>query len=123
MASFNKAVTNRLVSHIAGWAPGFALITHVGRHTGRTYTTPVNVFKRDGGYLFALTYGKAEWVRNVLEAGRCSMRTRRRSFELANPRYFTDVERALVPAPARWILTLIDVEEFLAMESREPPKQ
>ena len=31
VAHFNRRVTNRLTRHIAWWAPGFAIVTHVGR--------------------------------------------------------------------------------------------
>ncbi len=36
---------------------GFAIISYDGRTSGRTYRTPMNVLRRDGDYLFALTYG------------------------------------------------------------------
>ena len=45
VAHFNKRVTNRVTRHIAGWMPGFAIVTHVGRRSGRTYRTPVNIFE------------------------------------------------------------------------------
>jgi len=97
MAAFNKKVTNRITRHIAGWAPGFAIVSHVGRHSGRSYETPVNVFKRDGGYLFALTYGEGEWVRNVLAAGTCQIRTRRTTIALAEPALYDDPSRQGIP--------------------------
>jgi hypothetical protein len=55
VAHFNKHVTNRLTRHIAGWLPGFAIVSHVGRRSGRSYRTPVNVFRVGERYLFALT--------------------------------------------------------------------
>jgi deazaflavin-dependent oxidoreductase (nitroreductase family) len=117
MARFNQKVTNRLTRHVAGWAPGFAIVQHVGRRTGRPYETPVNVFERHDGFVFALTYGEGEWVRNVLAAGRCTIRTRRRTVRLADPRRFRDPDRAGVPVPARWILGLVRVDEFLEMKA------
>jgi deazaflavin-dependent oxidoreductase (nitroreductase family) len=96
--------------------PGFAIVIHVGRRSGRTYETPVNVFRRDGRYVFALTYGEeSDWVRNVLAAGGCRIRTRGRTIELRDPRRFSDPSRQVVPRPARWILGLIHVHEFLAL--------
>jgi deazaflavin-dependent oxidoreductase (nitroreductase family) len=115
VASFNKAVTNHLTRHIAGWAPGFAIVHHVGRRSGRPYETPVNVFQRDGAYLFALTYGEGEWVRNVLAADGCEMRTRRQRVALSAPRLYRDSDRNGIPIPARWILGLVRVDEFLTM--------
>ena len=37
--------------------PGFGVIIHRGRRTDRLYKTPVNVFRHDGDYVIALTYG------------------------------------------------------------------
>jgi deazaflavin-dependent oxidoreductase (nitroreductase family) len=115
MARFNQRFTNRFTRHIAGWAPGFALLEHVGRRSTHTYETPVNVFSAQGRYLFALTYGDSEWVRNVLAAGKCVIRTRRRRIELIEPERFRDPTRHLVPIPARWILKVVDVDEFVTL--------
>ena len=109
-------MTNRLTRHIAPWAPGFALVTHVGRRSGRVHQTPVNVFRDDGRYVFALTYGKeSDWVRNVLASGGCEIETRRRTIMLSNPQLFTDPNRHSVPRPVRWILRVLSVEDFLAL--------
>jgi len=116
VAHFNRRVTNRLTRHIAWWAPGFAIVTHVGRRSGRTYRTPVNVFRDGDRYVFALTYGRdADWVRNVLAAGRCEIRTRGRTVRLEQPELFTDETRSDVPPPARVVLRAIDAADFLAL--------
>jgi deazaflavin-dependent oxidoreductase (nitroreductase family) len=118
VARFNKHVTNHATGPFAGRLPGFALVTHVGRRSGTVYRTPVNVFRDGDRYVFALTYGsRAEWVRNVLAAGGCEIRTRGRTVDLAEPELFTDPKRGAVPIPARWILGLIDVDEFLALRA------
>ena len=113
LARFNRVVTNKVTPLVAGWAPGFGIVTHHGRVSGRAYRTPVNVFRRPGGYAFALTYGRGDWVRNVLHAGGCELLTRRRIHSLTNPRVVTDTEHRLVPAPVRPILRLIEVDEVL----------
>ena len=117
VAEFNKGFTNRATRHIAGWAPGFALLEHVGRHSGRHYETPVNVFVSDGRYIFALTYGEGDWVKNVFAAGKCVIRSRRRRIELTNPLRVHDPSRHLASIPARWILKLVGVEDFVVMEA------
>ena len=102
--------------HMAWWMPGFAIVIHVGRRSGRTYETPVNVFRDGGRYVFALTYGpESDWVRNVLAAGGCRMRTRRKTIELRDPLRFADARREVVPPPAKWVLGLIDVDQFMAL--------
>ena len=46
LANFNIAVTNRITSLFAGWLPGFGILTHVGRGSGKFYRTPVNANRR-----------------------------------------------------------------------------
>jgi deazaflavin-dependent oxidoreductase (nitroreductase family) len=116
VARFNKRVTNRVTRHIASWMPGFAMVSHIGRRSGRLYRTPVNVFRDGDRYLFALTYGPdSDWVMNVLAAGSCEIETRRKTVELCDPKRFTDSSRQVIPIPARWILRLLDVNDFLTL--------
>jgi deazaflavin-dependent oxidoreductase (nitroreductase family) len=120
LARFNKHVTNRVTGHVAGRLPGFAIVSHVGRRSGRLYRTPVNVFRRGNRYVFALTYGAdAEWARNVLAAGGCRIRTRGKTVELRGPDVIVDPTRRLVPPPARWLLGLVHVDEFLALRAAD----
>jgi deazaflavin-dependent oxidoreductase (nitroreductase family) len=115
VARFNKNVTTRVTIRIAGWLPGFAIVSHVGR-SERRYQTPVNVVRHQERYVFALTYGPhVDWVRNVIAAGGCEIEARRRRVALSDPQRFSDPSRREVAIPARWILGLIDVDEFLAL--------
>lgn len=116
VARFNKHVTNRVTRRFAGRLPGFAIVTHVGRSSGRAYRTPVNVFRDGDRYVFALTYGAdSDWVRNVLAAGGCTIETRGRTVALTDPERFDDPSRRVVPPPARWVLEAIGVDQFLAL--------
>ena len=116
IASFNKKVTNRVTRPFASHLPGFAVVTHQGRTSGRTYRTPVNVYRQDDVYVFVMTYGPdVDWVRNVEAAGACDIETRGRMVHLVQPRRFTDPTRRAVPAPVRSILRLINVDEFMSM--------
>jgi hypothetical protein len=73
LAAFNHAVTNRISRRFAPRLPGFGILTHVGRKSGRVYRTPVNVFRVPEGFLIALTYGReSEWVRNVVSLDACA---------------------------------------------------
>src|ERR1700676_755867 len=54
VAAFNLAVTNRITSRFADRLPGFCILAHVGRKSGRVYRTPVNVFRAPEGFLIAL---------------------------------------------------------------------
>jgi deazaflavin-dependent oxidoreductase (nitroreductase family) len=117
VARFNRAVTNRVTRLVAPWLPGFGVVVHLGRRSGRRYETPVNVFLRPGGYVVALTYGQGDWVRNVLAAGSARLRTRGRMHSVANPRVIVDRSRAAVPPPVRWLLGRMGVTEFLFLDA------
>jgi deazaflavin-dependent oxidoreductase (nitroreductase family) len=119
LARFNRRVTNRITGPIASRAPGFAMVIHSGRRSGRVYRTPVNVFRGDGRYVFALTYGRdSDWVRNVLASGRCEIETRGKLVRLADPVLVSDSTRRDVPRPARWILGALHVDDFLVLKPR-----
>lgn len=111
-------VVNPITRLVAGRLPGFAILHQRGRSSGRTYDTPMNVFRADDAYLFALTYGShVDWVRNVLAAGGCEMTTRGRRMRLVDPELIVDPDRGLVPQPVRLFLGLLRVTEFLRMRA------
>ena len=116
LAHFNRRVTNRLLGPLALRLPGFGVVVHTGRRTHRQYRTPVNVFRRADGYVIALTYGpEAEWVRNVLASGGCTLETRGRTLRLTRPRLFRDERRRSVPLPVRLVLGVLGVINFLGL--------
>jgi deazaflavin-dependent oxidoreductase (nitroreductase family) len=95
---------NRFTRPMARRLPSFAILTHRGRTSGRSYQTPINVFRRGDDYFFFLTYGAdAQWVKNVLAGGSCSIETRGRIVELVEPQLVTDPELRPAPPPVRFI--------------------
>lgn len=118
LARFNRHVTNRVVGPVAGHLPGFAVVAHVGRRSGRVYRTPVNLFRDGDRYVIALTYGAdSQWVSNVLAAGAVDVETRGRRVHLVAPEVVRDAERSLVPAPVRPLLRLAGVSEFMVLRA------
>ena len=45
LARFNRVATNRINKYVVGWAPGFGMLVHKGRKSGKEYRTPLNVFR------------------------------------------------------------------------------
>ena len=118
LARWNKAGLNRVTRHIAPWMPGFGVVAHTGRRSGRRYQTPVNVFPAGDGYLFALTYGPdSDWVKNVLAAGGCGLVTRGRTVRLVSPRLVHDENRRGIRPVERQVLGLIGVADFLSLKT------
>lgn len=98
VARFNRHVTNRITRPIAGRLPGFGILTHVGRTSGRVYSIPINIFPDGDDYVIALTYGPhTDWAKNVLAAGGCEVVTRGKRVKLANPRIEDDPQRRWAP--------------------------
>jgi len=117
LARFNRHVTNRITGSVATRLPGFGVVVHRGRRSGRTFRTPVNVFRMGAGYVVALTYGSdSDWVKNVLAAGGCEVETRGRRVSLGRPRIVHDETRRRVPAAVRPILRAIGVDDFLLLD-------
>jgi deazaflavin-dependent oxidoreductase (nitroreductase family) len=116
VGQWNKVGLNRLTRHIAPWLPGFGVVVHGGRRSGRRYRTPVNVFPAADGYLIALTYGPdTDWVKNVMAAGGCELETRGRTVRLVSPRLYHDETRRGIRPGERQILRAIGVADFMAL--------
>ena len=119
LARFNIAVTNRITSLFAGWLPGFGILTHVGRKSGKVYRTPVNVFRASNGFIIALTYSsQSEWVKNVIAAGGCELTTRRKTYQLSDPRVVRDPARRRFPIPLRVVLRLVGADEYTELAAQ-----
>ena len=118
LAKFNIAVTNRITSLFAGWLPGFGILIHVGRKSGKVYQTPVNVFRIPNGFVIALTYSsQSEWVKNVLAAGGCELKTVGREYRVAAPRVVRDTTRRRFPIPVRLMLTMVGADEYMELST------
>ena len=118
VAAFNLAVTNRITSRFAARLPGFGILTHVGRKSGKVYRTPVNVFRAPGGFLIALTYGReSEWVKNVVDAGACQLETRRAVYQLSAPTIVHDHTRRRFPLFVRTVLGIIGANDFMELST------
>jgi deazaflavin-dependent oxidoreductase (nitroreductase family) len=118
VARWNKVGLNRVTKRIAPWAPGFGLVIHSGRRSGRRYETPVNVFPAEEGYVFALTYGAdTDWVMNVMAVGGCDLITRGHTVHLVSPRMFHDETRTAIRPFERRILAVIGVADFLSLKT------
>jgi deazaflavin-dependent oxidoreductase (nitroreductase family) len=117
LGRFNRVVTNRITRPFAARLPGFAVIVHTGRRTGRVYRTPVNAFRRGNGFVIVLTYtSKTDWVANVLAAGGCELVHLGRRFELESPEVLAGADaKRLFPVLLRPLLHAMGVDEALQL--------
>ena len=122
LAKFNIAVTNRITGLFAGWLPGFGILTHVGRKSGKIYRTPINVFRISTGFIIALTYSSnSEWAKNVLAAGGCELKTWGKKYQLFAPAVVHDPTRRRFPIPVRLVLKLVGADEYMELSKAFVP--
>lgn len=118
VAKLNKVGLNKVTQFVAPWAPGWAVVIHRGRKSGRVFRTPLWAFRRGNSFVIALTYGPgADWVRNVVAAGGCELESGRRRYDLANPEVYHDDKATDMPAFIRFMLRrVIKAPDFLRLE-------
>ena len=118
LRGFTTRIINPLTRRFAGSLPGFGILTYRGRKSGRLYRTPINYFRHGDDYVFALTYGsQTQWVKNVLAAGGCEMRTRGRDIRLRAPELIVDPDLKLIPRGLRLIGNVNHVTEVVRMRA------
>jgi deazaflavin-dependent oxidoreductase (nitroreductase family) len=119
LAKINIAFTNRITGLFAGWLPGFGILTHVGRKSGKVYRTPINVFRASNGFIIALTYSsQSEWVKNALAAGGCELQTRGKKYQVSEPKVVHDPTRQRFPIPVRLALRIVGADEYMELSVR-----
>lgn len=91
----NRAFWNPRAMETAGTPGAWAsVVHHVGRRSAAAYHTPVVPVKTDDGFVVALPYGRrADWVQNVLAAGRATLTHEGRTYEVDRPE-FVPIESA-----------------------------
>ena len=118
VARFNKYVTNPVQRIWAGYLPGFAVLEHVGRTSGKPYRTPLNVFTTDEGVAILLTYGPdRDWLKNVTAAGGGRLRRHGHSFAVVEPRVMRRAEAAPhITGPGRIVFSRLPFDDAVLMK-------
>jgi deazaflavin-dependent oxidoreductase (nitroreductase family) len=115
----NRSVTNPRVLRTAGTTETqTSVIAHVGRKSGRTYETPVDIIPATTGLLIALPYGtRADWLRNVLAAGSATVVTHGERIGVERPTIVATADVAgLIPRRTLRTLRLFGVSQCLHLE-------
>lgn len=120
-ARFNRSFANHIVGPALTALPGFGMVYHRGRRTGRAYRTPVKVFRHGPDWVISLPYGRdSDWTRNVLAAGGCELRTGRRRIRLAEPRLLDSAPGGVIPVVLRRMLNRVGCTDFLVLSPAQP---
>ena len=117
VARFNRRVTNPLQRHWADRLPGFGLLEHAGRTSGRTYSTPLNVVRTSSGFAIVVAYGEhSDWLRNVLAADGAILTYRRKRYVLTQPQLVRgEAAAAVLPRFARGYSRAVGTETVLTV--------
>ena len=99
----------------------FALLIHVGRRSGRTYTTALGACAYGDGFILPLGYGtQTDWCRNVMAAGTGELAWKGRTYQLDRPELVSgpQVMRAW-SLRQRTTLQLAGIHDFLWLHQRQ----
>ena len=123
-ARFNRVFANHIFGLLMPRFPGFAVVCHYGRSSGRPYRTPVKVFRSGENYLISLPYGReSDWVRNVLAAKGCDLEAGGQRVRLAAPQVRIDPAPAELPPVIRFGQKRLRIVEHLVLEPAEAVTQ
>jgi deazaflavin-dependent oxidoreductase (nitroreductase family) len=92
--NFNRRTLNLATLNIAGnRLRVYSAIEHVGRRSGRSYSTPVVAVPFGDGFVVPLPYGTdVDWHRNVQAAGTCTLHWNEQKYALERPELLTQAE-------------------------------
>jgi deazaflavin-dependent oxidoreductase (nitroreductase family) len=101
----------------SGWIPVWALVTHVGRRSGRVYRTPIAIRPTASGFVIPLPWGDGtDWCRNLIAANGGVVRWKGADYPVVAPEV---VERSVAapafPAALRALLPVLGIKRFLAV--------
>jgi len=119
---FNKHVTNKVLIHICGKRFGhLAILSHVGRKSGKVYRIPILAEPLDNGFVIALTYGKkVDWYKNVKAKGSCSLYWKNKEYLLVNPAFIEkEIGVRAFPAIAQSALKRANIQYYLKLEIQQ----
>lgn len=116
LRSFVKRFINPVLRNVTRTSRGpFALLRHVGRRSGKTYETPIMVFRVEDGFVIVLTYGpQTDWLRNLQATGQGSLRWHKQEYVLQQPEFIdTQAAESALPPLIKRVLRLRGVHEFV----------
>ena len=111
-----RSLANRAFLMISGrWFRAYSIVRHVGRTSGRAYQNPVSAYPLGDGFVIPVLYGtQSQWVRNVMAAGRFTLRTKGRDYLLERPELIAPAQAlAAYPTLLRRIMRSQQTQAFV----------
>ena len=93
------------------------MVHHLGRMSGKPYSTPVVIEESRGHFYIPLPYGdRVDWCANVLAAGGCAVQHKGQRYQTTEPAIVPFDEVALIISPRiRRSLEHYDVDSCLRL--------
>ncbi len=101
----------------------FAVVKHRGRRSGRWYATPVAARMTPDGFVVPMSFGPgADWYKNVLAAGGCTIRSNGVDYVEVQPEVIDRATARLAFGPVeRTLLKFMGIEQFVRLQHRRAP--
>jgi hypothetical protein len=118
---FNKVISNPINKLIAGRFL-YSLVYHVGRKSGKAYSTPVIAELAAGRIYVPLPYGvDTDWRLNVQAAGKCQLKINGKLYSAANPeRVGVEIGQPNFPPFFQKVFQLVRVKHYLQLRVVAP---
>jgi deazaflavin-dependent oxidoreductase (nitroreductase family) len=118
MRHVNRVFTNPIMGPLARVMPPLAVVHHVGRTSGRNYSTPVVAFRSRKRFVIPMTYGRdVDWARNIVKAHGCQMEQMGRRFTTSNPRVVDfDAAEQELPGAVREAFRIADLPGYVLLD-------
>jgi hypothetical protein len=119
---FNKYILNPLALWLVAQRPvHYGVIHHIGRQSGRMYSTPVVAKLTSAGMIIPLPYGsETDWCRNLLAAGHGTLTLHGTQYAIENPTIVdADVAGPLVPEATARVWQWLGIEKYLQLSVRQ----
>lgn len=118
----NKYLLNPLMLRVAGQSYWYAsVIHHIGRQSGKMYSTPIVADRVGGDIIVPLPYGtQVDWVRNVMTAGDATIVNKGKTYRVVSPEILDSTQALpLLPRERRRTFERVSIGHFLRMRITE----
>jgi hypothetical protein len=94
----------------------WAVVRYRGRRSGREYATPIAIGVTPDSFVIPMPFAGAQWCRNVIAAGACSIRWNGRDHAATEPEVIDRAEAVAAFGPiARRLVPVVGIDRFLRL--------
>ena len=118
---FNRRIVNPILGSVLVHRFGLlAEVEHIGRRSGRSYTTPVLAARFDDGFVVPLVYGaRSDWYRNVMSARTAAVVRRNRRYVVDRPEVLSlGQSAAAYPPSVRLLFRLAGIDRHVWLHQK-----